>query len=256
MYGNQFGVGYGSAQHGLLTVIEQRLQGSSMAQKGFVPYPGHRARVWDVHDLCGSLGTLTGATVQTGGSPSAALLSGVPNGVAQALIAATNEAESARFSYADKLTWDPTARMLMWFGIKVDVLPAANERMVFGLSTAYNATLDSVAQHVWFRMEASGALLWEMDDGTTDLDDQSLGVTLTAGQFYEFGIDLIDPKNIGLYQDGNQIAKLNAGSVSGGVLPTLTSSHLMQPFWIAQKASGTGVPAFSLDYYGLTAERV
>lgn len=68
----------------------------------------------------------------------------------------------------------------------------ANAEAVLGMSSAYNADPDVIAQSAWFKV-AGGSngrnLVVETDDGTTNLDDQATGVEVPVDTWMRCRID-------------------------------------------------------------------
>jgi hypothetical protein len=117
--------------------------------------------------------------------------------------------------------------------------------IVWGICSAQNDTPDSTTNHAWFRMEGSAstsAIVVETDDGTTDLDDKATGKTLASAYkrcTIDFSYGLGDVR---FFIDGSRVAE--------GVTFDFdqVSTNRCQLFAQLQKASGTGVPAFQVDY--------
>lgn len=170
------------------------------------------------------------------------------NGEALLQLSATNEAQVVRLTKGDQLTVDPTKLPMFTCRLKVSGVATAT-RMVWGLATAYNATFDSVAEMAWFRLEGNSlALVVEADDATTDTDDQSTSITLTADTYYLFTIDFSqDTGKIRFFVDNNY-----AGSIAA---PVLTNAMLMQPFIAIQKDSGTGTQSITVDTVRVNQQR-
>lgn len=178
------------------------------------------------------------------GSPTLERIDGDADGVFQLKHDNTDEAQKLTLYLADGLV-APALNGIVWEArIKVNGLTlSADQRVVAGLASARNATLDSVAESLWFRLEgASDTLLYEYDDGTTTADDQSTGVDLYDDTFVTLGIDMTDLANIKFIVDGGIVAtvdmksSLEAGSVQ------------LQPFFEIQKDAGTETTALEINY--------
>lgn len=158
-------------------------------------------------------------------------------------------AQTLGFYYGDDLSIIPTQQPRCHFRFKVSGV-AANVRTVIGLASAYNATLDSTTTLAWFRLEGNSlVLLWETDDGTTDNDDQSTGVTLTADTWYLGCVDLSQPLTARFFLATETASgQVDWNLVGTGAMAALTSAMTLQPVAYQQKDSGTTTGSLSLDY--------
>lgn len=196
--------------------------------------------------------SLTVYDLSGAGSPTAAKRADIADGIFEITLASTNEDEFVSLNWGDQRVIPGNRRPLFQTVLAVPVLPSTNERMVWGLASDLNITLDSVAQHAWFRLEASGALLAEADNATTDVDDQSTGVTLTAGTYYLFSIDH--------RVNGDLVFRVaDKNGKNDRVVKTITTVQLtsttLQPFFTVQKATGTGVPSMYIDAFFASWDR-
>ncbi len=184
--------------------------------------------------------------VRVGGSgtlaPSAIQVVSSIGGEALLQFSATNEAQSCRLDWGDQLQIDPTSLPVFTARLKVSAM-AANTRMVWGLATTYNATLeDSVVPNCWFRLDGNSlALFVEGDDSTTDTDLQATTYTLTAATYNVYTIDF----RPGLAHVTFLVDNVIVGTID---LSHLTASNLLQPFICIQKDSGTGAQSLTCDY--------
>jgi hypothetical protein len=144
-------------------------------------------------------------------------------------LAADNEVETLTLYLADQLVFDITKLPIMGIRLKVasDVtgaggLFAAGDKLVAGLASARNATLDSVVTHAWYRMEgANHNLLCETDDGTTDNDDNDTTVDWAEDTFLDLVIDCSVLGNIRfVVNDANVTPEaMNLSAATGNVQP-------------------------------------
>ncbi|HBH54958.1 MAG TPA: hypothetical protein DDY91_24005 [Planctomycetaceae bacterium] len=165
------------------------------------------------------------------------------DGGAMALtLAATSEAEIVTMYQNDVLPLDLAQLQRIGFIVKVAGVDSATQ-IAFGVASAQNDTLDSVAVNAWFRIDGSadtGKVVIETDDGVTDNDDNVTGQTL--GSAYkkceiDFGKGLGD---IRFFIDGQPV-----GAETFSLLG-ITAGQNVQPFVQVQKASGTGVAAITI----------
>jgi hypothetical protein len=188
------------------------------------------------------------------GTPTEAVVANAADGQLELTLAATSEDELAGFSWGDQLLC-PSTKRAFWQGrIKIPVLPAsAAERIVFGMAGARNNLLNSVTRKAWFRLEANGALLAEVDDGTTFSAQQDCGFTLVADTWYYFSIDMFDTNNISFQLGANDGSSYRQVKTLAGA--AFAATDLFQPFCFVQKVSGTGVPSMKIDYLRMSWDR-
>jgi hypothetical protein len=191
------------------------------------------------------------------GSPTLGLVSGGVNGQLAMTLASTNEFEIIGFDWGNQRPILATKRPYVQFRFNVAVLPSTNERIVFGLGDILPAgnhpTLDNFVTNIWGRLEASGVLQFESDDGTTDAALASSGVTLVAGTWYIFTIDAREIGRIS-YQLANGDGT-NWREIGHTAAPALTTTPTLQPVVYVQKDSGAGVPSLLLDFLRCSWDR-
>lgn len=166
--------------------------------------------------------------------------------------ASNSEVETITLYFADQLVFDITKDPIFEARLKIDgtsaaVLPTGT-RLVAGLASARNATLDSVATNAWFRVEGAGAgraILWETDDGTTDTDDQATGVSYAEGTYLVLKIDATTLTAVKFYINGALVGTGSMGAATGNV----------QPFIELQKGADAGTAKVTIDYVKVCADR-
>lgn len=179
-------------------------------------------------------------------------------------LASTNEIEVLTLYFGDVLSFDIDDLISMEFTLKGNVALGANETFVAGLGSAQNDDPDAVAANAWFKIvgaaSANFTLLCESDDGVTDVDDKATGISLPSS-----GTPL--HRRLGIYF-GEEVATRSPPSTSKGKQVVFRAqdangvwrrvadnvafdmsgySSGLQPFFQLQKASGTGVPAISIQ---------
>jgi len=161
----------------------------------------------------------------------------------------TNEAEIVTLYQNDVLMYDPDDVSNFWWVAKVSGIDSTTT-LVMGMATEQNDTADSVAEHVWFRMEgatSTTALVVETDDATTDNNDVATGTTLSS-TYKRLLVDLSQGlTDVRFYVDGARVASGTTFSIN-----SIASGHNMQPFVQLQKSGGTGTPAVQLAQWGIT----
>jgi hypothetical protein len=107
----------------------------------------------------------------------------------QLALTSTSEAQSARLSFADILTYDIDDLESIEFLVKLTSAAFTNTSMIIGVASAGNATINTIAEQASFGINGSLALFCETDDGTTDNDDEATGITLVSGSWTRLVID-------------------------------------------------------------------
>lgn len=216
----------------------------------------HRARVRVMEDFLYKAAAalpLPWTKTLSGATPAADFVSSSLNGEYQLLHEATSGAQTITLSFADTLPIDPTKKPIIEMRLKINFAGAAfsaDQRIVFGLASARNATLDSVASNVWFRIEGANLnILWETDDGAADDDDNDSTIDIVDDTFTTFRIDMTDLADIKFYVDD-----VLAGG--GTAAAALTESNKLQPYIEIQRDAGTEVEAVHIDYIDVEWDRV
>lgn len=167
-------------------------------------------------------------------------------------LAATNEVENVCLSFGDALDIDIDDIQRVEMRVKISASTfTSGSILAFGVGSARNDTLDSVAANAWFRMEGANSttlVYCESDDGVNDNDDKSSGVTLGT-TFKEFVIDFTGGKsNVKFLIDGQRVASTTTFDMSN-------YSAGLQPIVQIQKAANTNTSGVVVDYVKITAKR-
>lgn len=141
---------------------------------------------------------LDGAAIPTelaGSVTGSATVTKVAGGVALTLDA-TSEAQVATLDMGDVLNFDIDDLQSVEITASLDAVPAANVEVGFGVCSAQNDVLDSIAEGAFFKLDAASlAIKAETDDGTTNVDDLATGHTLVAGTKTKFRLNFRDGVN-------------------------------------------------------------
>ena len=168
------------------------------------------------------------------------------NGVYRMKFSNTDEAQALGLYLGDECCIPPTAKAVFETRLAITGTFSADDRICIGLASARNATLDSVADHVWFRMEgANNNILIEGDDGTNDNDDNDTTVDWTSGVMMVLKIDMSDLTNVLFFID-DELVKLSGGEKID--VSNMAGSDLLQPFIEIQKDAGTVEHQVDVDY--------
>lgn len=180
--------------------------------------------------------------VLTGSTPTALCIT-EDGGAAKLTLTSTSEAQLAVLYHNDVLAFDVRKVKYVEFTALVAGIDAVTT-VVFGLGSAHNATLDSIATNAWFRMQGSAsttAVVVETDDATIDNDDKATGQTLAA-VYKTFKIDFEKGlADVRFFIEGERVAQATTFDMSA-----LSAGLNVQPYVAVAKASGTGVPSITI----------
>lgn len=169
---------------------------------------------------------------------------------------ATSEAQRLTLYWGDQLTVPASRGWIFECGVSFNYPAAAafsaDQRAVFGMASARNATLDSIVTNAWFRVEGADlSIFTETDDGTTDTDDQDSGLDLVEQTVHKFLIDASLQTQIRFFIDlgaGDGWQEC-AGAAHNATAWALTDR--LQPFFEMQKDAGTELDVLTIEYCGL-----
>lgn len=194
--------------------------------------------MWDIADTSSS-GT---PTYVVGGT----------NGEATITLASTSEVENVCLYQSDVLNYDIDKLMDIEFRIKMGqaALDAASQ-VAFGLCSARNDAIDSLAAHASFRVigaDSTTALVVETDDAVTDNDDVATGATLINAYKRCVISFAAGTSDVRFYVDGARVAASTTFDMSG-----YTSG--LQPYVQIQKTADTNTDAVVVDYIKIRCRR-
>lgn len=210
------------------------------------------APLWYEEDFLGD-GTLstdwTLIDVSSAGDTTPALVADGFSGLLRLKLDSTSEAQESGFTWNDQRPLVLNQGVNIEYRLRINTLPTLVSEVVFGLAADKNAAADSVAVHAWFKADGSGAIVAETDDGTTDNDDKSTGVTLVADEYAVFRIDCTDPTDVKFFINGNRVATGTTFSMNAD------PDHALQPYVHLAKASGAGLGIVDVDYVKIWQKR-
>lgn len=174
------------------------------------------------------------------------------SGAAILTLTADNQAQILGLHHNDAKSFDINDLIRVEMRAKIGASTfTSGSILVFGVSSDRSDTADSMAESAWFRMEGANSttlVYCETDDGTTDKNDVSSGVTLGT-TYKEFVIDFSGGKsNVKFYIDGVRVAASTTFDMSA-----YTGS--VQPMIQLQKAANTNADVFTLDYVKILSRR-
>jgi hypothetical protein len=173
-------------------------------------------------------------------------------GAAVLSLEATNQVQIVNLHHGNALTFDIDDLQRVEMRVKLSAATfTSGSILVFGLASARNDTADTVGESAWFRMEGASSttlVYCESDDGTTDRNDISTGVTLGT-TYKEFVIDFTGGKsNVRFFIDGLRVCQATTFDMSA-------YAGSLQPYIQIQKAANTNADVCTLDYVKVTARR-
>ena len=176
------------------------------------------------------------------------------DGVYMMKFASTSEAEYLATYLGDDCCISPTKNPIFEARVKLVLAGStlsADDRIVIGLASARDNTLNDIVDHVWFRMEgANNNIFVEGDDGTTDNDDNDTGVDYASGTYQVFKIDMSDLTDVKYYIDGTQCVLPEKIDVSA-----MAATDYLQPYIEIQKDTGAEVHEVHIDYISVLWDR-
>ena len=189
-------------------------------------------------------------TVQTGGTPTVAILANSAGGTVRLAIDATSEKQESTLYGNDQLVWDMTKSATWEVKLSNHVLPsAAAVEMVFGLQSAWIDGPDNASFYAEFQQLATGVVNMRTKDGVQTLSN-STGVTMVVDAFHIFRIDATDPTNVRFFVDNAEVSTPKQMSFAA-----TGANAILQPYVSVYKASGTGVGTIDLDMIQLAMNR-
>lgn len=183
----------------------------------------------------------------TGAAPPTATVGGI-NG--ELTLAHTSDAQVQIVSVfqSDVLNYDIDTIQRIEFRAKTVATLDSTTSLAFGVASARNDAVDSIAAHASFRLIGSNAIVVESDDGTTDKDDIATGATLVA-TYKKFVIDFTGGKSdVKFYVDGTRVAASTTFDMSA-------YSSGLQPYVQLQKSSDTNADTATIDYIKIVSKR-
>jgi hypothetical protein len=163
-------------------------------------------------------------------------------------LASTEEVENLCLHFGDALDFDIDLIQRIEMRVKTVATLDSATSLAFGVASARNDAIDSIAAHASFRLIGSNAVVVETDDAVTDNDDVSTGISLVAA-YKRFAIDFTGGKsNVKFYIDGARVAASTTFDMSG-------YSAGLQPYVQLQKASDANVDSVTVDYVYVISKR-
>ena len=170
------------------------------------------------------------------------------NGEATLALSSTEEIQNVCLFKNDVLNFDIDLLHSIELRVKTVATLDSATSLAFGLCSARNDAIDSLAAHASFRLIGSNSLVVETDDGTNDNDDVATGASLVAA-YKRFVIDFTGGKSdVKFYVDGVRVAASTTFDMSN-------YSAGLQPYVQLQKTSDTNTDSVVIDYVKIVSKR-
>lgn len=170
------------------------------------------------------------------------------NGEATLTLDSTSEVQNVCLFQSDVLNYDIDLIQRIEMRVKTVASLDSATSIAWGLASARNDAIDSIAAHASFRVIGSNDVVVESDDGTTDKDDISTGTTLVA-TYKKFVIDFTGGKsNVKFEIDGARVAASTTFDMSA-------YSSGLQPYVQIQKTADTNTDSVVIDYVKIVSKR-
>lgn len=176
------------------------------------------------------------------------------NGEATLAFDNTGEIQNVCLFMSDKLNFDIDLLLRVEFYLKQGqaTIDSATS-LAFGMCSARNDAIDSLAAHASFRLIGSNAVVVETDDGTTDNDDVATGQILTNA-YKRFVID---------FAGGTSNVKFSMSDGSGSMTNVARSTTFdmsgytagLQPYVQLQKTADTNTDSVVIDFINILSRR-
>jgi hypothetical protein len=163
-------------------------------------------------------------------------------------LASTTEVENVCLHFGDSLDFDIDLLQRVEMRVKTVATLDSATSVAFGMASARNDAIDSIASHASFRLIGSNSVVVESDDSVTDKDDISTGASLVA-TYKRFVIDFTGGKSdVKFYIDGARVAASTTFDMSG-------YSAGLQPYVQIQKTSDANTDSVTVDYVYIVSKR-
>lgn len=174
---------------------------------------------------------------------------------------ADNEAQTNRLDFGDQLVFDITKLQAVECRVKLTCdatgtsgFLGSGDVFLFGVASAYNATLDNVATNAWLKIIGDGAdapeILWETDDGATDDDDNNSGAVLVEATWLHLKIEFASSGTaVRFYIDtsGGSLPNWRSATVVSGALAA-ASGNVQPIIYLSKAAAANNDHTLLIDY--------
>lgn len=170
------------------------------------------------------------------------------NGEATLAFDSQSEIQNVCLFKSDVLNFDIDAIHSIELRVKTVAALDSATSLAFGLCSARNDAIDSLAAHASFRLIGSNSLVVETDDSVNDNDDVATGATL-GSTYKRFVIDFAGGKSdVKFYVDGARVAASTTFDMSN-------YSAGLQPYVQIQKTADANTDSVVIDYIKIVSKR-
>ena len=163
-------------------------------------------------------------------------------GVFELLFTTTDQKQTPGLYQGDRLEFNIDKGPIFEARVAIQTLPTLLCEFFFGMSGATaDGTISTNAGpliHAFFLFDGSGVAFVCTDDNTLDSAIVTTGITVVAGAYHIYRIDMTEPANVLFFIDGVRVA-------SGTVFNMSTGSESLQAYFRGHKASDVGTAILS-----------
>ena len=202
------------------------------------------AGVWWKDDFLGrALDTTVWWATNDTGAATEAVVADAPNGVYALALDATNEIQLAGIDFDDHRPFTLNQGLIFECRFRFTVLPTTGVTAYIGVCGDHNAAAGTVAESIWAKFSASGAMVLESDDTVNEQNDVASGVTLIANQWTILRIECEDETSVRFFADGARKAGATVFNMS-----QVAALQLQPVVRLGKEAATTGVGTLQIDY--------
>ncbi len=203
------------------------------------------------------LAKITGAAPPTVTVVADSALTGA-GGWARCALTADDQKQEAGLYFGDQRCFNLGREPVFEAYINPSTLPAQESEMWIGMGGDYiegTIVTDGPAEHAFFVLDGSGAIVIYTDDTVNDNNGVATGVTLVNTDWACLRIDFADPSSVKFYINGNRVAAtttFDLEAVHG------TATLALQPFlWCHKESTGaeTSGGTLNVDYVRIWQDR-
>lgn len=170
------------------------------------------------------------------------------NGEATLAFDSQSEIQNVCLFQSDVLNYDIDKLISIEMRVKTTATLDSTTSLAFGLASARNDAIDSIAEAALFRLIGDNTLVVETDDGTTNNDDVATGASLSS-TYKRFVISFESgTSDVRFYVDGARVAASTTFDMSG-----YTAG--LQPIVQIQKTADTNTDSVTVDYIKIRSQR-
>jgi hypothetical protein len=179
-----------------------------------------------------------------GTTPTVGIVANQAGGVVAIALTSGTTQEAVLYA-GDQLNWDMTKYASFETRLALSVLPTGVAELAWGFHSAYVAGPDNTAQYLDFQVLGNGAVNVRIKDGVSAAQSFASGVTLVAGAFHNFRIDISNPANVVFYIDGKRVGPTPPSAAM--TFAATGASAILQPYFVAFKGATADLGTMQVD---------